>query len=321
MFAVVCSVVGMALLGWSAWLLHAAQQKLAQRVQPSWLPVCWWLVVPLVLIAGGPLGFRDDERIAFLGALGLWGGELALFFNFRRLWSKSAWAPAALWSAGLAGVAFALSLPFVHHGAGTASDPCGLPFFRMVACPPRPSEWLNGIPYAPPQTDPLVLLLGASFATTRYNIGACLLAPQLVLLTFRCVLEPRVAPSPLEARRSVGRIDYVLLLATLVGVLLNTVDPTHHGGSQSVVARLPVAWPDVSGYGCDSVLNHSLLVASPLGISICVFWALLWVLRSGLTRRGRLLWALALLVGLLGWPTSCLMADCNGPRGGSFLVR
>ena len=63
--------------------------------------------------------------------------------------------------------------------------------------------------------------------------------------------------------------------------------------------------------GCGIVRNHSLLLASPLAILGSVVWSLLW-LPQGLTRRGRLLWGLFLLIGVLGWPVSEFMASCIG---------
>ena len=306
MFALGCSVVAAALLVWMAWVVRTAGLKRVPHVQPSWRPLLWWSCVPLGGMVGALLGSNRLEWFGFLGTLGLWGGSVALAINVSELLYGSAQRElASLFWAGLAGAVLAFSLPFVHCPVrGGYFYLCGLPF--GVDCPDPSSWWLNGFPFHEDRTRDLVSL---------FSIGACLLAPQLALLTFRRVFEPPWR-SVQEAPRSRSWMDYLLLVATAFGLLLNFALPPERSDPRSIVAMIPASWEPVSrfmgdGDGCGTVRNHSLLLASPLAMLGAAAWSLPWF-RRGLTRRGRLLWGLILLIGFLGLPASCFMASCIG---------
>jgi hypothetical protein len=112
------------------------------------------------------------------------------------------------------------------------------------------------------------------------------------------------APRHPPVARSRVLLDYFLLIASLLGLLL----------------YIPVVpfLPDATHLRFDPLhLGVSAcLLGPPAAMSFAIVAALLWVFRRGGTDRSRLRWAILCTLGLLGWPVSCSSAAVLSHEGG-----
>jgi hypothetical protein len=219
-----------------------------------------------------------------VGVAGLVAGGTCLALNARELrtrWSRGSRETIVV--ALLVGVALAATLSFVSYPFGTYWAVRGVPF--PTAGPGYPSEFHFH------DCRPSMIALNALFG---------LVLPQIALWL---AWKPAARPAP-RAHPSRHWSDYVLLIGTFVGVVLYLP-----------LASTIVAVTHVRAHTVDDVQEEIVLTGPPVLMILCLLASVVWVVRRGSTVRSRLVWALLLSGGLLGWPWSCLIAAVRSHQG------
>ena len=108
--------------------------------------------------------------------------------------------------------------------------------------------------------------------------------------------SPPAPPTPRDVARR--PIDYLLAFLTLLGLVL-----------YAPLARLFVALHR-------QLDEKDAIWLGPLAVMcLAVAMGLVWLLRGGATRRGRLAWACLVMLGLLGWAPSCMYGAIVNYKG------
>lgn len=224
--------------------------------------------------------------LSLLGISGVLHGGQALVRNVRQASSSGRWH--WLFVALAAGAVLAVGTLFACYPYGGTGRICGFPF------PAGTPSWAHigrGLPTvysaALGFVDPL------AYPVQLANLAFAFLLPQLVLRRWLRKERARVLPGAAEKGRH--RRDVLLLIPTIVLVLAYVPFVAMAPGR---LERLP-SWRSVA-------LDWAIIVG-PSGCAL-LGWCMasLWLWDGGVTIRGRIVWASALIFAVLGLPISFL---------------